>query len=229
MSTIENRLKEKTDAIYKNMVESLEKDGYDFNSEKNYVCTFHPQIGSLYKNGGIAFYGRATNGWDDDYNNGINSIYTHSHSPFFQMIKRIASSIYYEAPIDHIVWSNICKVAPEAGNPSDDLWDKQYFFIKDILQIEQEVLHPAISILFTGIAENNRWDAPIFELFPKLQLLSYQHDDSIGIECGVKFFYNEKSAQYFAITGRPEFKSSEFRDHQANHIISFIKNTLHIL
>ena len=84
-------LRKKTDPIYSDMVEDLKNKGYSFEDDPYFVLTFHTQIGSLYKRGGIAFYGRATNGWDDDYNNGISSILTHRNSRFFQMVKRITN------------------------------------------------------------------------------------------------------------------------------------------
>ncbi len=219
-------LREKTDPIYKNMVEDLENKEYSFEKNPYFVCTFHTQIGSLYKRGGIAFYGRATNGWDDDYNDGINAILTHSHSRFFQMIKRITNSIYPETSIESIVWSNICKVAPEKGNPNDELWENQYDYIVKILNAEMEVLRPSITVFITGIEEYKRWDSPLFKVFKELKLVECYQNEEYGIECSVEVYYNKQSEQYFLITGRPDSfgVTREFIDFQINHIISFIKS-----
>ena len=221
-------LREKTDPIYETMVEKLENKGWNFEKNPYYVLTFHAQIGALYKKGGIAFYGRATNGWDDDYNDGINSILTHSHSRFFQMIKRIANSVYQENQVDNIVWSNICKVAPEQGNPDDVLWEDQYNYIVKILNAEMEVLRPSITVLITGIEENKRWDSPLFKVFEKLEFVKCYQNEKLGIECSVEIYYNQQSKQYFLITGRPDSfdVTREFMDFQANHIIDFIKSKL---
>lgn len=223
---LDELLRRKTDPIYSDMVEDLKNKEYSFEHNPYFVLTFHTQIGSLYKRGGIAFYGRATNGWDDDYNNGIRSILTHSHSRFFQMIKRITNFIYPENSVENIVWSNICKVAPEQGNPNNTLWEDQYNFVVKILNAEMEILQPSITVLITGIEEYKRWDSPLFKVFKELELVECYQNEELGIECSVEVYYNKQSEQYFLITGRPDSfgVTREFIDFQTNHICSFIKN-----
>lgn len=228
INKLDSQLREKTDTIYNSMVKDLENKGYSFEDYPYFVLTFHTQIGSLYKQGGIAFYGRATNGWDDDCNNGINSILTHSHSRFFQMIKRITNSIYPKDSVENIVWSNICKVAPEQGNPNDALWDDQYDYMVKILDAEMKILHPLFTVFVTGVTANNRWDAPLFENFKELIMIECHTNDELGSECNVEIYYNKQSEQYFLVTGRPDRigVTREFLDFQTNHIISFIKSKL---
>lgn len=226
MNGLEKQLNENTEPIYHEMVEHLKSIGYDFESE---IGTFHAQIGALYKKGGVAFYGRATNGWDDDENRGIDTVTYHTRSPFFQMVRKIASTFYPTNTAEHIVWSNVCKVAPTKGrNPSEQLWDDQYEYMTKILKAELRILQPAISVFITGIGENNRWDSPLREkkTFSDLSLL-YKHENSaLGIECTVECYYSKTCDQNFLVTGRPEFQTGEFRDFQANHIIHAIQSVL---
>jgi len=228
MNGLEKQLYDNTEPIYHEMVKHLKSIGYSFESE-NCLSTFHAQIGSLYEAGGIAFYGRATNGWDDDYNPGINTVTLHTRSPFFQMVRRIASTFYPTNMAEHIVWSNVCKAAPwEKGNPSNQLWEDQYKYMTKILKAELRILQPAISVFITGIEEEKRYDSPLRkkETFPDLSLLYTHENSALGIECTVECYYSKTYNQYFLVTGRPEFQSGEFRDFQANHIINAIKSVL---
>ena len=139
--------------------------------------------------------------------------------------KKKTNSIYPETSVENIVWSNICKVAPEQGNPNNTLWEDQYSFAVKILNIEMEVLRPSITVLITGIEENKRWDSPLFKVFKELELIECYQNEELGIECSVEVYYNKQSEQFFLITGRPDSYgvTREFVNFQANHIISFIK------
>lgn len=222
-------LNKNTQPIYDAMKTSLIGKGYSYDDEKHpkFIIPFHAQIGSLYRKGGVAFYGRATNGWDDDDNDGVNSVITYNKSRFFKQITQISTSIYNKNPIEHIVWSNICKVAPNNGNPNDNLWDCQYDYMVEILKTELEILHPTFSIFITGL-EHLSWNAPLFDIYNKneLKLVKHFKDDYVHQQCGIKVFYNANEEQYYLISGRPEFKDQESIDYQANSIVTFINSIM---
>ena len=126
---------------------------------------------------GIMFYGRATNGWvtfesdvdklfDMDFTDrifcrddqmrwvenlaGNTGGYNTNNSAFWRVIRRTASAFYAENPLRHVVWSNVCKVAPDGANPSDALYYAQLPSARAIMQREIEIFSPKHVVLLTG-------------------------------------------------------------------------------
>lgn len=142
-------------------------------------------------NDGILFVGRATNDWYNpgrtvfDIFEGENIIfcredqmiwvsknsadnYNTNLSAFWRTIRKISSSCYPDEqdPLSFVAWSNLCKLAPNTGNPNDELYDLQLEDACKILQKEIEILSPKFVILMTGICwadgfisglNNNEW------------------------------------------------------------------------
>ena len=131
------------------------------------------------ENDGIMFYGRATNGWvtlesdvdklfdinfddriffrDDqmqwvDDCAGNTGNYNTNNSAFWRVIRRTASAFYPQEPLHHIAWSNVCKIAPDGGNPSDALFYAQLPSARAIMQKEIEIFSPKHIVLLTGKA-----------------------------------------------------------------------------
>lgn len=120
---------------------------------------------------GLLMVGRATNGWiepkdvDDllDYSfknvepmkwvnddAGRKAGYNPRRSAFWRIVAGIGKSFYSDEWFSYIAWSNLCKVAPQAGNPGDPLYYAQLKTCQKIFETEIEVLHPKAVILFTG-------------------------------------------------------------------------------
>lgn len=129
------------------------------------------------ENTGIMFYGRATNGWvtlesdvdklfDMDFDDrifcrddqmqwvddyaGYTDGYNTNTSAFWRVIRRTASAFYAEDHLLHVAWSNVCKVAPDGGNPSDSLFYAQLPSARAIMQKEIEIFSPKHVVLLTG-------------------------------------------------------------------------------
>lgn len=128
-------------------------------------------------NSGIIFYGRATNGWvtferdvdrlfdlgndcrifarDDqmqwvDDCAGAKQDYNSNKSPFWRVIRATASKLYTKNEIQHIAWSNVCKIAINDANPSDSLYYAQLFCAQKIMKKEIEIFSPKHVVLLTG-------------------------------------------------------------------------------
>ena len=129
------------------------------------------------KNTGIMFYGRANNGWmchdttvEDifDPNNSDRAFarddqmtwveesagdvdgYNTNSSAFWRVIRNVASEFYPEDELQHIVWSNLCKIAPDESNPSDILYYAQLPSACKIMKTEIEFFSPRHVVLLTG-------------------------------------------------------------------------------
>lgn len=132
------------------------------------------------KNSGIMFYGRATNGWitfetdveklfdkssedcifalDDqmqwveDCAGGKEEYYNSNRSAFWRIIRGVASNFYPDGDeLLNICWSNVCKIAPDASNPSDGLFYTQLPAARSIMQREIEIFSPKHIVLLTGV------------------------------------------------------------------------------
>lgn len=221
---MENELIKQTQSIYDEMCELLSNKAEDF--EEKY-CIFHTCVGHLYEKADkrIVFYGRATNGWDEDDNPGIFTIVKCKRSPFFRLINRIANELFPQNPVESIVWSNVCKVAPrKGGNPSQKCYEAQLPFDGKILRKEMEILSPDVMIFITGIALGKRWDE-VFDLeSPDNKVLETMQclDDS---ECNVEAYQYERPGKplLVLVTGRPDFKSYSALEYQFNSIMSLIR------
>lgn len=130
---------------------------------------FAIQCGSLFKQGWL-MVGRATNGWIEpkdvdelieslfgaepllwvEKNEGNKQGYNTRKSAFWRVIKGVAKAFYPDEWYKHIAWSNLCKVAPQAGNPSNSLYYAQLEACQKILEAEIKALSPKAVLLFTG-------------------------------------------------------------------------------
>lgn len=138
------------------------------------------QWGALFpqeENTGIVFYGRANNGWmcfdttaEDifDPNNSNRAFdrddqmiwvedcagtvkgYNTNSSAFWRVVRKVTREFYPENELQHIAWSNLCKVAPDGTNPSDSLYWSQLHAAGEIMKTEVEYFSPKHVVLLTG-------------------------------------------------------------------------------
>ena len=82
--------------------------------------------------------------------------YNSNRSAFWRLIRRIARFHHKIDNVDRfgdlkkIAWSNICKVAPYSGNPTDSLYYAQLDIAEKILETEIKYLSPKYLIFLTG-------------------------------------------------------------------------------
>ena len=82
--------------------------------------------------------------------------YNSNRSAFWRLIRRIARFHHKIDNVDRfgdlkkIAWSNICKVAPNSGNPNDSLYYAQLDIAEKILETEIKYLSPKYLIFLTG-------------------------------------------------------------------------------
>lgn len=144
------------------------------------LCPFCIQWGEEFpqeRGEGIIFYGRATNGWvtyerdvdklfdvnfedcifgrDDqmqwvDDCAGNQGWYNTNASAFWRVIRKTASKFYPEKTMQHIAWSNVCKIAPDHANPDNSLYEAQLDAARAIMKKELEIFSPKHVVLLTG-------------------------------------------------------------------------------
>ena len=76
--------------------------------------------------------------------------YNTNNSAFWRVIRRTASAFHKDDSLLHVAWSNVCKVAPDGGNPSDSLFYAQLPSARAIIQKEIEIFSPKHVVLLTG-------------------------------------------------------------------------------
>lgn len=139
-------------------------------------CFFCMQWGKNFSAGdGLFFAGRAVNGWfggnevREIFGDGKNAAfnrpdqmqwledaegcrdYNTRNSAFWRLIRRISSRFYPENWSSHTAWSNVCKVAPDAGgNPDAALYRAQLKECREILREELRFLSPRAVVMLTG-------------------------------------------------------------------------------
>lgn len=180
MKSLKDRLKEELKPLYHKLIDHTR----DY-CEGKVIIPFVVQWGKYFpeqENEGILFVGKATNGWYNDdldvenmfkenYKDAIfnrpdqmtwvsdNNAerYNTNNSSFWRVIRRVAREFTFsENELEHIAWTNVCKLAPDGGNPSNALYDKQLDDACLIFQTEVRILSPKYIIMFTGI--NWGWD-----------------------------------------------------------------------
>ena len=150
---------------------------YDSKWANDELAAFKMQVGDNYENGPL-FIGRATNGWtpfcpkewnresfiqnpmlpgtdfSDWLANNGNDNYKISRSQFWQDAKKIFDGLYNGNFSTDIAYSNFCKIARPAANPTDKQCFVQLEVCRRILLAEVSKLSPKSIILMTG---RNGW------------------------------------------------------------------------
>lgn len=192
--------------LYGEMEKAVKKAGFNINE----LRVFTTLVGTEYPvepKSGILYYGRATNGWDDDNHEDLDTIlYEQTKRPFFNLLYYFAWNSYQESWNKKVAWSNICKIAPDGGNPSDSLWDAQKDILPAIIKKEVELLSPEIIVLVTGNTAVNYyepWHSPFFIAFPELKKIkSIKWAESRGKDCTATL-YTDSNIKVI-LTDRPE-------------------------
>ncbi len=168
-----SKLKESLIPLYQELIENVK----DFN-DKVFFCAQWGSNYPVEDNSGLLFIGRATNDWHGYSNDvnvlfgdgdgkifnednqmtwlsecNVNSRYNPNRSAFWRIAKGICENIYpddIDSWYSHIAYSNICKVAPEGGNPGSKMYSAQIICASKILQKELAHLSPKVVIMITG-------------------------------------------------------------------------------
>jgi hypothetical protein len=152
-------------------------------SEFNKLGVFCAQVGKFFPqtpNTGILFVGRATNsfeeGWDNyGYGNYVSSM-EDTIRAFFRVIKKVAlekvveefGDAATEKWYEYVTWSNLYKLAPkEGGNPSGTLRNAQIEVCCKILAKEVEILSPKFVVMFTANWEDKFLSSLNDDQYPK--------------------------------------------------------------
>ena len=174
---MKENLKENLLPLYQNLLDKVK-------IKKN-IYTFCMQWGNQFpqeKESGILFVGKATNGWitdskkieelfgetkdrifaRDDQMKWISNLannekgYNTRKSAFWRVIKSVSE--FKNGKDDwfsKIAWSNLYKVGPEKGNPSESLKKEQENICKIILETEIKILNPKYVIFLSSGWEHN--------------------------------------------------------------------------
>lgn len=174
-NALKERLKAELKPLYRNLMEHTMEYRESYSEA---LVAFAAQWGKDFPsaaNDGILFVGRATNGWSNDDANVDNLFdgegrifnrpdqmvwvkekegdanWNSNHSAFWRVVRGVARNFYPDDELNHIAWSNLCKLAPDGGNPSAGLFKAQMLDACDILNKEVEILSPKFVVLMTGI------------------------------------------------------------------------------
>ena len=77
--------------------------------------------------------------------------YRTKRSAFWRVIRKISEHFYGDNWYRKIIWSNLCKIAPENGNPSNSLFVAQLAKCSEIMKKELKLFNPKHVVLMTGI------------------------------------------------------------------------------
>lgn len=161
--------------LEKGVSERLRQSKLLSDAEIDDLRLFDTQVGRDFpeeKGKGLLFYGRATNGWSfyGDEHEPINVVLTkYRKRPFFKLLYWVGWNYYDDNYCNTIAWSNIYKMAPNRGNPSDFLRATQEDYVKTIIEREIELLSPGVIVLVTGNTVGRSWSKPFFDAFHNLR------------------------------------------------------------
>lgn len=204
--------------LYKELIKEVTSSPFNgdyFNV--NELCTFTTRIGEKFpagRNKGLLFYGRATNGWDDDIRDSLGEIFDSYSCRFFDIIGSVSKTLLGDDWNTRVGWSNICKIAPDGGNPGNTLWCAQYHSMVKIIKKEIDFLSPAAVILITGNTSGDHWHSPVCEekAFPwgeEIDREQWGVYGKTGLPCTASVFRCD--GILFILTDRPEGRS--IQDH----------------
>ncbi|OOR98757.1 hypothetical protein B0187_07710 [Haemophilus paracuniculus] len=220
---MKNELKEKLLPLYEKLIQNFQPADLDR------LSIFKVQVGSQWKKGeSILFVGRALNGgnhslsikdlFSSEKTNSFlldvfnNTEYNINKSAFWRIIRKIEDHYgnndveWYEKT----AWSNLCKLAPEQGNPNNNDFYRQEKICREILLTEIEILQPKAVILLTY-----SWDIldieNIFELIDKKEWKKYS---------SYLYKYNDV---YYIYTPHPQGKSEQEHKEAICNLLEKIK------
>lgn len=175
MTPLAMKMKEVLKPLYQKLIENTDDYCHD-----KFIYPFVAQWGEHFptaENEGLLFVGRATNGWKNEdlkadvifdehsderiFNRDDQMVwisrnddekYNTNRSAFLRTLRCIARAFYPNTDeVNYVAWTNVCKLAPEAGNPNDKLYYLQLDDAADIFRAEVETLSPKFVIMCTGI------------------------------------------------------------------------------
>lgn len=234
-----------TKNIYNEMITRIE-DVWPNEHNNELVSTYSAQVGDLYPENdfsGILIYGRSSNGWDRTCPNGIEDHRTvydmrnmeiqSKRRMYYRFIKGVVGNFY---PIDewynYIAISNITKIVfCDKGNPSEELWDKQYDYLKPILEKEIQILSPKVVVFIIGSNIRSGYESPIYDLYPcikdKSALIDKQIWGKYDSKNGEKYLTTttyEIGKRLFIFTDRPDSKQGKpYINNHINTLVNVIK------
>ena len=162
------------------------------------------------------FYGRANNGWevgvdgtfDTIYNAQLDGLYKYiedNKSAFFRVAGRVFSEYYGDDWLNHVVYSNLYKVAPDAGNPNGSTCDAQWEYVTEIFKKEIETLLPKFVVLFAGTnwADDFIWYINGEEMPQPLETIIWDED------YGYSLSVYKIDEVYYIVSEHPERKKED--------------------
>lgn len=191
MIEFKNRKKDIT-SLYRDLVECTK--GYresDANKDKSYVM-FGAIAGKYYEPGGIMICGRSPNGWHrydvstNELFEGNDAIFDipekltiirneNKRSRLWKVTDKLCSVLLGTNWEQHIVYTNVCKIAPDEdseknGTPPKRLRAIQKKCCKEILSLELDFFKPKHIIAYTGCKVESNFDFTenLMEIFYKI-------------------------------------------------------------
>lgn len=207
-----NFLKEALKPLYETM---LKDERISALSKRNYCC-MAPYVGSKFPttaNDGIILYGRANNGWNTGVDDSFDTIYDDgaegltdyikgNSSPFLRTAGKAFSNYYGEEWFEHVAYSNLYKVAPPSGNPTDTVCRKQWEYVTEIFKKEIKTLSPKFVVMFAGKCWADNFVRYVNgEKMPE-PLETIEWDENYGYEINI---YKIEEV-YYLITEHPQGK-----------------------
>lgn len=236
MKSFTEQLRKRLTPYYLNLQELVKECGNETIKQADFMCVQWGRNFPDEKYKGLMFYGRATNGIEDDAYRGEAMLGDNPYSLFNRMdqmewiaskgspfvnLMRLITHVYYQGePWYHnIAWSNVCKINEKEENarnpnPSEECWELQLKDISGIIRVELEEISPKVAIFVTGVVAGDDWHAPLLRAFEEGKDL-----EVIVKEKPWPGYENEKyppsitaykrGEQLIIITERPEFREYE--------------------
>lgn len=208
-----NFLKEALKPLYETM---LKDERISALSKLNYCC-MAPYVGSKFPttaNDGIILYGRANNGWTTGVDDSFDTIYDDgaegltdyikgNRSSFLRTAGKAFSNYYGEEWYEHVAYSNLYKVAPPSGNPTDTICGTQWEYVTEIFKKEIKTLSPKFVVMFAGKcwADDFVWYVNGEKMPEPLETIEW--DENYGHEINI---YKIEEV-YYLITEHPQGKN----------------------
>lgn len=218
---INKELNDLVDSLNKEMKTDVENAGFNYDLLATHTTVFGENFPrETYS--GILFYGRASNGWDEeilDFN--MENLEQDQNRPIYKLMKAISSEFHPLSWYSYIAYGNVYKIAPaNGGNPKGKLRDAQTRCAKEIFRKEMDFLSPRYVILVTGNTASDTWHDIVEEVFEDLELINelVWHTDWRGNDCTSSLY--KSGGTFFIVSDRPE--SRPIQPH-ADSIIELIR------
>lgn len=150
---------------------------------------------------------------------GTNTVYKNyntNRSSFWRFIKSITKdSINSEDWFNSIAWTNLYKLAPEEGNPSEKLMNIQYKKCVEILNEEIKLLKPNYLIFLTSGWENSF-----------IEKIKIKINNEFKLYDNYSLIFGEKDNKYYIQSFHPQGKTNTLLTDTKELILELINNEI---